>query len=274
MIALNTETGLLPGISWQSWIKTLAWLGENHRVPKRNQSSTRRSNKYTGGRVANSGLQGQRYLPTPQRKQPCAARIGRRLTPSSRAEKRRQRQVRCLQGPQQAQQTQAGGGGRKAGAGTSAGRPGSPKSASARARPSPSAERRRRHPGGRSKGRAVPCRVRERRTPWASPATRRRGKAGARGRIPGSRAAAKPRRARPRATRKEDARAALRGGARGGAGPRRRLDRPLPGRGEELPTAVLARVVPYELPVTPQGAVVARVLWKEFLPLIGLPSVM
>ena len=56
----------------------------------------------------------------------------------------------------------------------------------------------------------------------------------------GSRAAARPRRAQPRATRKEDARAALRGGARDGAGPRRRLDRPLPGRGEELPTAVLA----------------------------------
>lgn len=52
----------------------------------------------------------------------------------------------------------------------------------------------------------------------ASPATRRRGKAGARGRLPGSRAAARPRRARPRATRKEDARAALRGGARTGRG--------------------------------------------------------
>lgn len=52
------------------------------------------------------------------------------------------------------------------------------------------------------------------------------------------------------------------GRSQDGAGPRRRLDRPLPGRGEELPTAVLAWVVPYELPVTPQGALVANVLWK------------
>lgn len=47
-----------------------------------------------------------------------------------------------------------------------------------------------------------------------------------------------------------------RGGATAASGP------PLLGRGEELPTAFLAGVVPYKLPVTPQKAAVANVLRK------------
>lgn len=89
----------------------------------------------------------------------------------------------------------------------------------AQPRPRPSAEGRRQRPtGGRNKGRAVPCRVRERRAQRASPATRQCEKAGVRGRLPGSLAAAQPPQTRPSATRKEDAEAARRGGAGGWGG--------------------------------------------------------
>lgn len=63
-----------------------------------------------------------------------------------------------------------------------------------------------------------------------------RGGRGAGGRLPGSRAAARRLRARPSATRKEDALAAGRGGAEDRAGPRRRLDRPLRRPGAGFPT--------------------------------------
>lgn len=93
---------------------------------------------------------------------------------------------------------------------------------SAPTRPRPSAEGGRRRPaGGKSKGRAVPCRVRERCTPWGSPPTQAApgdASAGAAPRVPRCGApAARPAQRDPEGTRKD--REEGRGRARGGAGP-------------------------------------------------------
>lgn len=229
-------------------------------MPEGNRGNTQRSNKYTGGQVADAGPQGQHRPLIPRCKQPWAGWMpGRRLTPcrQSGAEKQRPRHVSRSQVPSKL---------RKRGAGFEGGRPvgdlcpapAFPEARrSALARPRPSAEGGRRRPaGGKSIGRAVPCRVRERCTPWGSPATQAApgdAGAGAAPRVPRSgTATARPAQRDPEGRRKD--REEGRGRARGEAGRRsrwnltRRLDRPLLGRGEEIPTDFPARVVPYKSP--------------------------
>lgn len=117
---------------------------------------------------------------TPQCQQPCAVL---RLTPcrDTGAGKLRPPHLRRVQGPQQAPQTPRSGRRRREWWGPQPHAHAPPKQRPSRPRPSDE-EGRRRPAGGRSKRRAVPCRVRERHAPRASPPTRRRGKAWARGR--------------------------------------------------------------------------------------------
>lgn len=170
---LNIETRLLR-VSCGS-PEDMGLVSQKPSMPEGNQGNTHRSNKYTGGQVADAGLQGQHGPLTPRCKQPWAGwdrQIS--LTPcrQSGAEKQHPRHVSLSQVPSKLRKRGAGFGGGATG-GDLCPAPRLPEARrSALARPRPSAERGRRRPaGGKSKGRAVPCRVRERCTPWGSPAT-------------------------------------------------------------------------------------------------------
>lgn len=191
--------------------------------------------------MANSGLglQGQHYPPTPRCKQPCAARGA---TPHAKQKNWGKEAVpdatKLFAGSQQAPKRSAGSGARKAGAGTSDERPSSPKRSfppGPGPAPAPKEEDgdpqeeevKGPYPAGSGRG----ARRGLQQLPGGAGRPGRRG-----GRLPGSRAAARRLRARPSATRKEDALAAGRGGAEDRAGPRRRLDRPLRRPGAGFPT--------------------------------------
>lgn len=160
-------------ISLQSWLKTWA-LGKTHRMPEGNQGSTHRSNKYTEGQVANTGLRGHRGAsgsPRPadtgvNNPEPFSCR-GDASRPADRLVQRSSRGTKAVFWvPSKPRKRGVSGRGGETRGDICRARWLPKARRAALARPSPSAEGTRTPAGGKRKRRAVPCRVRESARRW------------------------------------------------------------------------------------------------------------